>query len=115
MTGEGKIRDLVLEAIANDYEDFGQILKDVSRWAAAKCLSPTSAEIAADLIALIHDGLAKAYILHARRENFAEEVPEAEWRSALSGGHELDAPYYYYVTKRGKTVASTLPKGETDV
>jgi hypothetical protein len=66
------VRALVMDAIANDYEEPGVIVDEVSAWAGERGVSVTTTEILAALTGLVQTGLAKAYRLSASRP--AEEV-----------------------------------------
>jgi hypothetical protein len=55
------LRNLVLSAISNDYEDIPTITSEVTGWAAEQGLHVTVGEILATLIELLQLGHAKAY------------------------------------------------------
>ena len=57
------LHDLVLEAMANDYESFDCILDQVSPWATGRGVSVTRREVAEAVERAILDGCAQAYLL----------------------------------------------------
>lgn len=102
MSREELITAMVMDAIADDYEDFEMVVTEVTRWAAERGIPASQNEIAAGLTILIQAGLAKAYLLSAKPTDWAHEVPEAEWRAALTHPAAAEIPYYFYLTDEGK-------------
>ncbi len=70
------IRDIVMDAIANDYEDFTTILQEVTTCTRERGLRIEREEVAAILVGLINNGLAKAYRLSACSQIEVEGRPE---------------------------------------
>ena len=63
MSHDQAIDFLVMNAIANDYEDFQTITADVSKWAAEDDLTITPELILESLERLVVKGVARAYVL----------------------------------------------------
>lgn len=66
-TDQGRImmiRDLIMDAIADDFESFDTICESVDRWSSEeKAINPSVCEIERGLFQLLEAGLADAYIL----------------------------------------------------
>ena len=63
MEREERVRSMVMDAIADDYEDLQTVVGDVSSWASEEGVALTPGEILDALTGLIDAGLAKAYHL----------------------------------------------------
>jgi hypothetical protein len=63
MGNEALIRALLMDAIANDYEDFNMIVDEVTGWAKERGVLVAPSQISENLRNLIDLGLAKAYRL----------------------------------------------------
>ncbi len=88
------IRDHVLCAIANDYEDFAIISDEVSKWQGK---SVSHSEIVEALAEVISMGLAQAYVLsptppHTTPVGFSKDDVERLW---------------FYVTPEGKRLVQS--------
>ena len=57
------VRSIVMDAIADDYEDLQTVVGEVSCWSSEHGLALTHGEILDALTGLIDEGLAKAYRL----------------------------------------------------
>ena len=93
MRPEEHIRVFVLDAIADDYEDFDMIVGDIGRRAAREGVPVTPVEIWEGLMKLIDEGLARAYRLSTTAP------PEV-----IRGRPDptIDAGCYFYLTPQGK-------------
>jgi aryl-alcohol dehydrogenase-like predicted oxidoreductase len=82
-----------MDAIANDYEELGMIVDEVSAWAAERGISVTPEEILTALTGLVQTGLAKAYRLSS------SHPPEE-----IHGLHRIErqTDYYFLLTPEGK-------------
>jgi peroxiredoxin len=100
------IKELVLEAVANDYEDFTYIEKDVqeraSKYGAGKC-AVSREEVLTALQQLICEDHVRAYNLSAASPGKAVQVTF----SATAVG-EL----WFYITPHGKSVVRILEDSE---
>lgn len=85
------LRSLVMDAIANDYEDFATIVEDVAAWASERDICVTAPEISASLFELVKSGLAKAYAL----SNSPREVQ-------LNDPPDGSEGWYFLLTKQGR-------------
>jgi hypothetical protein len=87
------LRNCVSTSIADDYEEFGKIAKDVSLWAASRDIEPSREELVSALESLIAEGDATSYLLSASPAK-AQPVPYSKER--------LDE-LWFYLTPQGKT------------
>lgn len=86
------IRDLIMDAIADDFESFDTISDSVCRWASeAMDVEPSSEEIESGLVHLLESGLADAYVL----TNTNRKVPISE--VSLKGVSD----FYFYLSGKG--------------
>jgi hypothetical protein len=92
-----RIRAEVLNFIADDYEEIGQIMIDLDRWSSELRIGRD--EVRTALVSLIGDGLAKAYMLGEGGYEL-EGVPEA----ATFEDH------YFYITPKGIEILPTFPE-----
>jgi hypothetical protein len=92
-----RVQAHVLNYIADDYEEIGQIMIDLDHWSSE--LRTSREEVRTALAGLIQAGLAKAYFLG-------------------DGGHGLDGvpdaetfeDHYFYITPKGIETLSTFPE-----
>lgn len=87
------LRALVMDAIANDYEEPPIIIDEGSIWASERGLSVVPREVFAVLAELVQTGLAKAYRLSPNQ-------PVEELRGLASFEREPDC--YFLLTPAGK-------------
>jgi hypothetical protein len=87
-----RIRDYIINVVANDYENFGLIVDEVSAWASKDGMAVSPEEIMQALTSLVSDGLVDSYQF-----------------SHSSGGYELCdlassnlTDRWFYVSKTGK-------------
>jgi hypothetical protein len=92
------IRELVVCAAANDYENFEMVVKEVTRWAAEEGTDSNRQTIFERLSELITDGFMRAYVYS--RESARYEMAECS-RENLD---EL----WFYVTDKGKQFVTEL-------
>jgi hypothetical protein len=92
-----RVKAHVLNWIADDYEEIGQIMIDLHRWNSE--LEITREEVKVALAALVQDGLAKTYDLHS------SQVPLL----GLPDAATFEA-HYFYITPKGKEKLLTLPE-----
>jgi aryl-alcohol dehydrogenase-like predicted oxidoreductase len=97
----GLIRNMVMDAITNDYEDFTTIVREVRNWATEGGLQVEIGEVADALMGLIDTGLAKAYRLSSSSQTELEGRPDAD---ALED-------YYYLLTSEGR---AAVERGEAE-
>lgn len=88
----GVTRSLVMDAIANDYEDLATITREVSDWAAEEGLGVGVDQVAQALMRLIDMGFAKAYRLSPSSQAALVERPDVG----------LMAEYYFLLTPEGR-------------
>ncbi|MDP8980206.1 MAG: hypothetical protein M3O35_06410 [Acidobacteriota bacterium] len=94
------VRRIVLDHIANDYENVDQtILGEVADFGARCGLVIERPEVVEALAGLIETGLAKAYLL----SNTATELPGMPAIDVV----EEDFETYFYVTKAGKELVQS--------
>ena len=91
------VRRLVLNEIADDYENIDQVvLRGVATVGANLGWAIERSEVVATLGSLIEDGLAKAYILSGRKP-YATEIEGVPSLEVV----EKDFKTYFYITKKG--------------
>jgi hypothetical protein len=93
------VRRLVLNSIADDYENVDQIILREVAGNAGKCgLAVERPEVVEALAGLIEEGLAKAYILSGdSRDPFAGELPGMPPMDVVEEYFRT----YFYITKKG--------------
>jgi len=96
---EASVRNYVLSAIADDYEDLEIVSSEVTKWAKEDGkISVAREEIIRGLEQLIDEGYAKAYVLSPQPPH-AKSVPfSAEHIGELR----------FYITPKGKKLAKSL-------
>ena len=100
MNRDELVRLLVLDSIADDYENVDQIiLGEVGEQLAKMGMTIKRQEIVNALGGLIQDGLAKAYLLSAR-EPYSTELQGMPSLEVV----EEDFQTYFYITKKGVDV-----------
>jgi hypothetical protein len=102
MTRAELIRMLVLNSIADDYENLEQIAKDVTRMSTECGVSVSTDEILNGLSDLIESNLATAYRFDRFRDRWIEfkSMPE---RSEIGSPRETNInDAWFWVTERGK-------------
>ncbi len=96
---ETSIRNFVLRAIADDYEDFEMVFSEATKWASEDGrIRVTREEVIRGLEKLIEEGYAKAYLLSSQPPH-AKPVP---FSAEQIGG------LWFYITPKGKALAKTL-------
>jgi hypothetical protein len=93
MTGEALIRGLVMDAIADDYEDLNMVIGEVTEWAKERGVTVAPVDVSDNLRKLVELGLAKAYRLSPR--SLPEEI-------GVENLGDLSAGYYFLLTDDGK-------------
>ena len=92
------IKDLVLNSIADDYEDFRIILDEVTHWGSQRGVQLTRNEIETALRDLLSAGHAQAYELSTLPPHSTPVVVAAERIRAS----------YYYLTPAGRDILRNL-------
>ena len=99
---ERLLLDLIMQAMADDYEDFDTILHDVGNWARESGIPLDAAEVEKGIKTLIQNSLARAYHLSPT------ESPELVRLEDLT----IRAPEtYFLLTPEGKLA---LQRGDDD-
>lgn len=93
------IKEYVLRAISDDYEEFERIFEDASGWAANRGIKANPENVVEALGQLISEGYARAYTFGTSRSR----KPEPAEYSADS----VDS-LWFYVTPKGKQLARQL-------
>jgi hypothetical protein len=91
---ESWVKQSVLTAISDDYEDLDMVVNEVGKWGAQEGVSVTRQGITRALEELIGEGLAQAYVLSAQPP-YAEVV-----RFSVEDVDRL----CFYVTPKGKSL-----------
>jgi hypothetical protein len=91
------LQNLVLNAFADDFEDFEMIIHEVTQWAAEKGLTFSQDEIAEALEQSIRSGYAKAYVLS----------PTLPGRIADFSRENINE-FYFCLTPEGLRILSTI-------
>jgi len=86
------LKESVMSAIANDYEDFDMVCAEVSKWARERGLTVEREEIADALQRVIDEGYADAFIYSPEGQRY--EV-------ASFSSHEV-SDLWFYLTEKGK-------------
>jgi hypothetical protein len=92
------LRELVVCAAANDYEDFETVVYTLTRWAAEQGTATNRQTIYATLCEVINDGYVRAYV-------YAEE--SARFKTVDCSLENLDE-LWFYVTDKGKKLVAEL-------
>jgi hypothetical protein len=95
MIDKTALEELIMDAIANDYEDLEMIRHEVKKWSAPDANPPSITDIVEGLVALIDKGLARAYRLSPHTE-VVEDFRNAPCLDEL----------YFYISPRGKAALS---------
>ncbi|MEP7362142.1 MAG: hypothetical protein ABI972_02720 [Acidobacteriota bacterium] len=85
---------LVLNAIADDYEDLEIILVDAGKWAERDRIDFTEGGVRESLVELIQAGLARAYEYSQAAQRF-EVVP-------IASGPQVKEDHWFLITAEGK-------------
>jgi hypothetical protein len=109
------ILELVLDAIADDYENLETILNTINRWypddtglkgwKALEAVPVSRPEATKALRELTEEGFAQAYVYDAGAKQF----------QAVSFRHHQAAMLWFYVTDKGLCAASRLHKWSTEI
>lgn len=91
---ETQIKNWILAAISDDYEEFSMIVDEVTKWASELSLSVTPQEIARELESWIASGFAQAFLLsntqpYATTVNFSFEDIGKLWFYVTPAGKKL--------------------------
>ncbi len=89
-----RVKANVLNEIADDYEEIGQVMIQLGRWATE--VAVTRDEAKAALLMLVEQGLAKAYDLYVSHEPISGS-PNPEY-------------HYFYITPEGIDALHAFPK-----
>jgi len=94
---EASIRNYVLSAIANDYEEFEMVFGEVAKWAEEDGkIGVAREEIIGELERLINEGYAQAYLL-------SPQDPHAE---PVTFSADNIGDLWFYVTPKGKRLVN---------
>jgi hypothetical protein len=109
------ILELVLDAIADDYENLETILNTINRWypddaglkgwEAIEAVPVSRPEAIQALRELTEEGFAQAYVYDSGAKQF----------HAVSFRHHQASVLWFYVTKKGLRTASRLHKWSTEI
>ena len=109
------ILELVLDAIADDYENLETILKTINRcypddpglkgWKALEAVPVSRPEAINALRELTQEGFAQAYVYDGGAKQF----------QAVSFGQHEAGVLWFYVTEKGLRTASRLHKWSTEI
>jgi hypothetical protein len=115
MSHDEQLRGLVMDAVANDYEDAEMILEEVSKWCSEDALpfKPGQRDILAALTHLIDARLVKAYFLSAREPPKEIRLPRAGGMVKIPDG-DSETGCYFLLTKEGHEVLDGLPTSPPD-
>jgi hypothetical protein len=89
---QGFIEQSVMDAIADDYEDFDMVCTEVSKWAKVPGGPVTRREIRNALHRVIADGYAQAYVYS----------PELQRYEVTSYSADQVNQLWFYLTRKGK-------------
>ena len=91
MSDISTLRSMILDAIANDYEDFAMVLHEVHKWCSEESRPAFNADaIKQELEQLLRLGFAKAY--HLSQECPPQAVPREEAMSSIDHCYFLITP-----------------------
>jgi hypothetical protein len=94
----------VLEAVANDYEQFDSILSQLSSWKRHACTEISDHLVAERLMSLIAAKLVRAYLLSPAHPTVTE----------VDASDDGIRGYWFYITARGKQVLLQLENEEVN-
>jgi hypothetical protein len=84
---------LVLQAVANDFEEFEMIVSDIAKWTTGEQTAPDPGQIETALITAIDNGEITAYECSETSNQFIATRADTETLRA----------YWFYITEQGKT------------
>ncbi len=93
------LKECVLRAISDDYENLDKILEDVTGWAAERGISSNPEKVLKGLEELISEGYAQAF-------SFSDS-PSGKAKPAKYSVDSVD-DLWFYVTPKGKQLAYEL-------
>jgi len=99
---ESILREFVLEAVANLYEDFSGVVEQVQKWGSRNEMTISHAEVSDALDHAIKEGYAQAFFLSPQQPYYEP----AEFSTDRIG--EL----WFHVTAKGKTFVNHLSSAE---
>jgi hypothetical protein len=88
--------EFVLEAVANDYESFECILKQVMQWATGQVLNVAREEVAEALRRAIREGDVQAFLLS----------PQPPYSQTVEFSPDRLDDLWFYVTPKGKRLVA---------
>jgi hypothetical protein len=86
------LKESVMSAIADDYEDFDMVCAEVSKWAGERSLEVQRQEIANALQRVIEEGFGDAFIYSPEQQRYAVTSFSSEEVSNL----------WFYLSAKGK-------------
>ncbi len=90
--GRSEFNRLVMEACANDYEEFSMVVSEIEKWTDGDPNAPTISQIEEALVQSI-----------ANKDIEAFEVHDCELRlTTVEPDHETISELWFYVTEQGK-------------
>ncbi len=92
------VQDLVLNSMADDYEDFRTVLDEVTYWGSRRGLQLTRNEVQQALENVLAAGLAQAYVLS----------PHPPHTTPVSYATEKLRELYFFLTPTGKEIVKNL-------
>ena len=90
--GRSELNRLVMEACADDYEEFSMIVSEIEKWTKGNPNAPTIGQIEDALVQSIADKDIDSFEVHEHSLRLITIQPD----------HEIIGELWFYVTERGK-------------
>jgi hypothetical protein len=90
--GRSEINRLVIEACADDYEEFSMIVSEIEKWTKGGPTAPTTGQIEEALVQSIANKDIEAFEVHGCELHLTTVQPD----------HETISDLWFYVTEQGK-------------
>jgi hypothetical protein len=97
-----KLTRLVLNAIADDYEDLEIILVDVGKWAEEDGITFGVDDVRASLVELVETGMAKAFEYSYAAQNY-EKV-------SIPCPSDITEDHWFHISEAGKQAMHEFPR-----
>src|ERR1700722_17851640 len=92
------IRDLLLNSMAEDYENLQIIIRDVTNWGERRHVRPTRTEVVSAIEKVIADGYAQSFLLS----------PRPPHSTAVAFDLKRVDDLYFYLTPVGKKILKNV-------
>jgi hypothetical protein len=102
--GRSKTNRLVMEACADDYEEFSMVVSEIKKWTNCAPNAPTIHQIKEALIESIANKDLQAYEEHDCRICLTTVLPD----------HETTSELWFYVTEQGKKWVQEMSEFESN-